>query len=243
MTHILVPSFDDEFYKNTALSLYDFYQGTRGNYETWFYWGTESSAGARQMGGQNCIFSDAHFNGVNPFSISAGNGLTISAAPLTGGPQVYSSGVITTQPSFSQTYGYFEAQLKLPVGAGLWPAFWMLSQADQANEELDVMENIGVSTTAYSSVRYHVGSGSGITQTVPVSDTSQWHTYGMLWDASNIYFYVDEVQVATQPNPGIHDQMYMIVNLQTGASGSWPGRYSGSGASMNVGYLRAYSLK
>ena len=45
------------------------------------------------------------------------------------------------------TYGRFEMRAKLPVGQGMWPAFWMLpsNSADgwAASGEIDIMETIG----------------------------------------------------------------------------------------------------
>src|SRR5713226_967240 len=38
----------------------------------------------------------------------------------------YTSARLKTQGLFQQTYGKFEARLKIPGGQGLWPAFWML---------------------------------------------------------------------------------------------------------------------
>ncbi|HSI08198.1 MAG TPA: glycoside hydrolase family 16 protein [Rariglobus sp.] len=45
-----------------------------------------------------------------------------------GGAQKFASGAFTSYDKFTQTYGYFEARLKMPKAraAGLWPAFWML---------------------------------------------------------------------------------------------------------------------
>ncbi len=45
-----------------------------------------------------------------------------------GPTQKFASGAFTSYDKFTQTYGYFEARLKMPKAraAGLWPAFWML---------------------------------------------------------------------------------------------------------------------
>lgn len=69
----------------------------------------------------------------------------------------YTSGRIDTHASFTFTYGKIEATMKMPEGAGAWPAFWMLSAnnpytaAGRWNEagfyakdgELDVVEWYG----------------------------------------------------------------------------------------------------
>jgi beta-glucanase (GH16 family) len=38
----------------------------------------------------------------------------------------YTSARLKTQGLFQQTYGRFEARIKIPYGQGLWPAFWLL---------------------------------------------------------------------------------------------------------------------
>src|SRR5437660_7225047 len=38
----------------------------------------------------------------------------------------YTSARLLTSARFVQSYGRFEARIKLPVGQGIWPAFWML---------------------------------------------------------------------------------------------------------------------
>ncbi len=45
-----------------------------------------------------------------------------------GASQQIASGAFTSFDKFTQTYGYFEARIKMPIspGPGLWPAFWML---------------------------------------------------------------------------------------------------------------------
>ncbi len=53
-----------------------------------------------------------------------------------------------TKGLFSQTYGRFEARIKIPKGQGMWPAFWMLGSDIDTNPwpacgEIDIMENIG----------------------------------------------------------------------------------------------------
>jgi len=60
----------------------------------------------------------------------------------------YTSARLKTFGKFSQTYGRFEARIKIPYGQGMWPAFWMLGDdIDKvgwpACGEIDIMENIG----------------------------------------------------------------------------------------------------
>ncbi len=60
----------------------------------------------------------------------------------------YTSGRINTRGLFAQARGRFEARLKLPVGRGLWPAFWLLGDDLEtvgwpACGEIDIMEYRG----------------------------------------------------------------------------------------------------
>lgn len=55
----------------------------------------------------------------------------------------YESGMIRSKKTFK--YGYFEARLKCPKGLGVWPAFWLNSDADENGKtawppEVDFLE-------------------------------------------------------------------------------------------------------
>ena len=54
-----------------------------------------------------------------------------------GKEQQFASGAFTSVDKFTQTYGYFEARIKMPKarGAGVWPAFWMLPDRGKAAGE------------------------------------------------------------------------------------------------------------
>ncbi|HYF61822.1 MAG TPA: glycoside hydrolase family 16 protein, partial [Herpetosiphonaceae bacterium] len=64
------------------------------------------------------------------------------------GPCQYTSARLITAGKFSQTYGRFEARMRMPVGQGIWPAFWMLgndlgSAGWPTAGEIDIMEFLG----------------------------------------------------------------------------------------------------
>src|ERR1700712_327113 len=70
-------------------------------------------------------------SGANPFSVTNGvldiAGTATSAATYAAENYMpYTSGVLTTYRSFSQTYGYFEMRAQLPSGQGVQPAFWLI---------------------------------------------------------------------------------------------------------------------
>ncbi len=88
----------------------------------------------------------------------------------------YTSGRIETKGLFAQAYGRIEARMKLPVGKGIWPAFWLLGDADPkvkwpAMGEIDIMEAIGDPHTIYSTLHGPGYSGSdGISKKFPLPD-------------------------------------------------------------------------
>jgi beta-glucanase (GH16 family) len=199
--------------------------------------------------------------GGDPFSIVNG-ALVISATyvgagntPAGGGATgpSYTSGQITTEGSFGQQYGYFEMRAKLPQGAGMWPAFWMLDNNSYLgggwDPELDIMEAFGSKAAdgeggpTQSHWAIHTPSHSpGGWATLPNGGNAYngYHTYGVLWTPQIIAFYIDGIQIGQTATPSdFTEQMYMIVNLAVG--GSWPGNAAGENAKMSIDYLRAYS--
>ena len=61
----------------------------------------------------------------------------------------YTSTRMTTKGKREFKYGYFESRAKLPIGKGIWPAFWMLPADDKyggwpRSGEIDIMGRLGV---------------------------------------------------------------------------------------------------
>ena len=151
----------------------------------------------------------------------------------------YTSGLITTQPSFSQTYGYFEIRAKLPRGKGVWPAFWLLPADLSWPPEIDVMESIGDPTEFYTTAHSNLDK-TPATKTAISPDI--FHTFAVIWDARNLVWYVDGREVKRQATPAdMHKPMYMLANVAIG--GDWPGAPDASTrfpARMSIDYIRAY---
>lgn len=194
-----------------------------------------------------------------PFSVSDGV-LQIKAAPSeqqvqtgAGAWAKYTSGLITTQYSFTQTYGYFEMRAKFPVGAGLWPAFWLLPADKSWPPEVDVVEAFGAPNAKgeggthfihYASHAPGKGTSCGEWYDTGVDLTGDFHTYGVDFESTGITYYFDGVAYATcPPNPAGGKPFYMLVNLAVGGPGSWPGVPNASTswpAYISVDYVRAY---
>lgn len=216
------------------------------------YWMEEWSPGHnRYLNDEAQLYMDKDYAagsdralGVDPFSIDNGV-LSITAAPASDAvkPHLfgkeYTSGVITTDGSFSQQYGYFEIRAALPEGQGMWPAFWLLPTDHSWPPEIDVLEQLGrdpdtVYTTAISD-----GSWSQARTRV---DTSEMHTYGVNWGKDKLTWYIDGTEVSSIPTPAdMHKEMYALLNLAVG--GQWGGAPDATtrADSFDIDYIRVYA--
>jgi beta-glucanase (GH16 family) len=245
-------TFDDEF---NSLSLNTGTPATAGNvWKTTFYGGDRTLPRNQELE----VYVDPDYKGtsttalgLNPFSDQNGI-LSISARPATAaalpylGGYAYTSGLLTTQSSFSQTYGYFEVRAQVPKGQGLWPGFWLLSADGIWPPEIDVLEQIGSGNTYNSNGIFSTVAGATVVHgTFLGTDLSQgFHTYGMAWTPQTITFYVDGQQTFQTATPAdMNKPMYMLLNLAVG--GTWPGSPDGttnwSTADYKIDYVRAYS--
>lgn len=229
-------------------------------WNTKYWWGgrTLASNGEMQYFADRSTAVVQQVPSVDPFTISADPGeagdgiLTITARPspdlgLTDGLP-YVSGLINTHGTFSQTYGYFEISAQVPSGQGLWPAFWLLPQSGNWPPEIDVLELLGHDATTY-----YVGShwtdpyGGHAYRTQGVAtgtDLSQgFHTYGTLWTADTIAFYLDGTEVYSMPTPGgMNEPMYLLAGLAVG--GNWPGAPDSTTpfpAEFQIDYMRVWA--
>jgi beta-glucanase (GH16 family) len=183
---------------------------------------------------------------------------------------VWTSARITTRGLKNFQYGRIEARMKLPVGAGLWPAFWMIGTNFDAvgwpaAGSVDLVEDVSLSPGSNgrgpSMIRSTLHGpnyfkGSGLWHDVILSngarvDESSFHTYGIIWSPGMIQFYVDDpaniffVEDASEiPNGGewVFDHpFYIFINLAVG--GYWPGdpdATTPNPADMLVDYVRVY---
>ena len=200
------------------------------------YWGGDGSDFKRKTtaNGEQQIYVDPRYGGrsttplgLDPFKVRDGV-LSIVArrTPAELKPVLfnneYTSGILTTQGTFSQKYGYFEIRAKIPIGRGVWPAFWMLADDGGWPPEVDVMEGRGerpgdlVMTTHWRIPTGRIES-CGFDFALPDAAT-EFHDYGVLWMQDRIIYYIDRKPVSDIKVPiGFNDPMYMIVNLAMGS--------------------------
>ncbi|CAN5580882.1 hypothetical protein BH10PSE5_BH10PSE5_22060 [soil metagenome] len=256
----LKPAFGEDFNK---LSLYDPATG-QGVWKTNFCFGTQRDGDPTSFSshslndGEKMIYVDTNFAGsgkvdlgINPFSVDNGV-MTITAQATPADCQSalwdfqYTSGLLTTQTSFSQVYGYFEIRADLPEGKGMWPAFWLTPTDGTWPPELDVFEQVG-SDTVYQTSHSEIG-GHNVEQSNGVylpNLTTGFHTFSVLWTAEKLTWYVDGDATFSAATPAdMHKPMFMLVNL--GIGGYFPGDPDATTpwpAQLSVDYIRAYSLE
>jgi beta-glucanase (GH16 family) len=188
---------------------------------------------------------------INPFSLRDG-ALRITAirtppALRTLVDRRYLSGMVCTDQSFAQRYGYFEMRARLPGGRGLWPAFWLVAKTQREHLEVDVMEAVGWDTAhVYQSTHLKPSRGTGIHVRVGSEGfdyTATTHSYGVEWTPEDIVFYVDGRESVRADGRPMRDSppMYMIANLAVG--GDWAGTPDSNTqfpAVMRIDHIRAY---
>jgi beta-glucanase (GH16 family) len=217
------------------------------------YWGGDGSDFKRKTSwnGEQQIYVDPRYGGrasiplgLDPFRVRDGILSIVASRTPPALKSVlfnneYVSGILTTQSKFSQKYGYFEIRSKIPIGTGVWPAFWMLADDGGWPPEIDVMEGRGqrpgdlVMTTHWRIPATGRVERCGFDFDLPNTAT-EFHNYGVLWLRDRIIYYIDRQPMSEIKVPvGFHDPMYMIVNLAMGAK-SFEGVGFVDGESPNV---------
>ncbi len=174
-------------------------------------------------------------------------------------PRSYTSARIKTHGLFSQAYGRFEARVQLPLGKGIWPAFWMLgNDIDTVGwpkcGEIDIFENIGEARISHSTLHGPGYSGAKAISakyalTFGKRVNTAFHLYALEWAPNDIKFFLDDRLVVERTPadlpPGtkwVYDHpFFVLLNLAVG--GDWPGNPNGTTVfpqRMLVDYVRVY---
>ncbi len=183
------------------------------------------------------------------------------------GVKKYTSGMIISQIPEQVKYGYIEARIKLPYGAGYWPAFWTWVGTPDY-EEIDIFEmtpgaidvctqstfhnqNVMTSNMHYCdgclpdsffcTSKYLVSS---------INDYTQWHKYAIEWSPSKIIWYIDDYPYRTEMNDNKFDYTNIILNfaLNNHNDAAFPSGFNyggltyGQTAQMLVDYVKYYKL-
>ena len=173
----------------------------------------------------------------------------------------YTSGRINTRYKFSRTRGRFEARIKLPIGQGIWPAFWLLgSNIGPVGwpdcGEIDIMEYLGHDPNrVYGTLHgpgYSGGSAVGGSYTLQEGGFNEdFHVFAIEWRSDSITWEVDGVPYQTK-TPGdlppgapwvFNHDFFIILNVAVG--GYWPGPPDGTTVfpqTMLVDYVRVYGI-
>ncbi|MDO5975385.1 glycoside hydrolase family 16 protein [Flavivirga jejuensis] len=214
---VMADEFDTEGAPNSAIWGYDIGTGDNGwgNNELQYY--TDRSENVTVQNGVLIITAkEEAFNGAS-----------------------YTSARLLTKGKFEQTYGRFEARMRLPYGKGLWPAFWLLGDDSNGTEvwpqigEIDIMEYVGDEPTIMFGTVHGPGYSGGESIGKPYQlendrfDTG-FHVFGVEWGPNYINYYVDDVlynQITPDDVPGEwvfnRGPFYIILNLAVG--GALPG--------------------
>jgi beta-glucanase (GH16 family) len=158
-------------------------------------------------------------------------------------------------------YGRFEMRAKMPVGKGLWSAFWMLSTNREyggwaASGELDIVEYLGsdpdeIFGTIHYGGEWPNNTFSGTPYKLPEGSFAQdFHVFAIEWEEGEIRWYVDDILYGTKtewfssaaPFPAPFDKkMHLLLNLAVG--GDLPGAPDANTqfpAEYVIDYVRVY---
>jgi beta-glucanase (GH16 family) len=178
------------------------------------------------------------------------------------GPCEYTSARLLTKDRFEVAYGRVEARIKVPEGAGLWPAFWMLgTDIDEVDwpqtGEIDIMEYVGrVPNEIFGTLHgpgYSGGQSYGQSYNLGEPVANEFHTYAVEWQPDQITWFIDGMPyfTATPNDPFMQGKQwvfnhpfFILLNMAVGGNFGGPvGPDTTFPQSMLVDYVRLYQAK
>jgi beta-glucanase (GH16 family) len=157
---------------------------------------------------------------------------TAKAEECGGVIEPYASGIVTTDGTFSFTYGYTKARIWLPGSGSVaaWPGFWADGQNWPTDGEIDVLEGLGGQACAH----FHNPAG-GPGACARGTFTGGWHTFAADWQPGSITYYYDGTEIWRTTSGVTSAPMYLILNLAVSGSPS-----NTAPATMRVDYVRVW---
>lgn len=179
-----------------------------------------------------------------------------------GGNVAFSTGMISTEKSFHQRYGYFEVKAKMHSQVGPHSAFWLLAHSVGAvnarpnpsvfGAEIDVFEyhqaegidNIYM-TLHWNGYNFTDGSHQSVGKKFQVPGISSgFHLFALEWTPSEYVFYVDGVEMARTSIALSHIPQFLLLSIEVNGFGG--DRYrmiDNTPDFLEVDYIKVYELK
>ena len=173
----------------------------------------------------------------------------------------YTSARLITRGLVEVSQGRVEARLKMPVGSGMWPAFWMLGASFPETSwpacgEIDVVEYRGQEPGIANAALHGPGysGGQAIDDSTAVAGgglNRDFHIFAVEWSADEIVWLVDEYpyhRVTRESLPPlttwVFDQpFFLLLNLAVGGSYVGPvGADTVFPQAFVADYVRAYEV-
>lgn len=179
----------------------------------------------------------------------------------------YISGQVEGFGKWAQSYGYFEARVKLPTTRGFWPAFWLMPDrnvngpTDQQSiwnrnstkwggMEFDILEHLSEWGPGRHNVAVHWdGYGElhkawGDTQVYYGPTPDGWHAFGMLWEPGKLTWYIDGQKKAEWVNERVGQvPCHMLLSLQLGGWATKDIDMSKINETFDIDYVRVWQRK
>ena len=194
-----------------------------------------------------------------PNSALDGRGnLAVTARRDESGRGAYTSARLITRGAVEVRYGRLEARVRVPRGAGLWPAFWALG-ADigeagwPACGEIDVMEHVGRQPRrVYGAIHgpgYSGDAGLARTHHLTTDVAEDFHVFAVEWAPAELVWSVDRLDYHRATPADVAPRawafghpFYLLLNLAVGGGlGGEVADETAFPAQMLVDYVRVYA--
>jgi beta-glucanase (GH16 family) len=173
------------------------------------------------------------------------------------GPCEYTSARLISWHKAEFAYGRIESRIKVPQGAGLWPAFWSLgTDIDVVSwpqtGEIDFMEFVGrLPNEIFGTIHgpgYAGGQSFGGIYDFGRPVYTDYHTFVVEWEPNRIVWYVDGIKyheadpADVAPNQWVfNDPVFLLLNVAIGGNfGGAVGADTTFPQAMKVDYVRVY---
>jgi len=175
---------------------------------------------------------------------------------------VFQNRALNTEGKFSQRYGWFEMEAKLPAGPGLWPSFWLYGVYGTTRPEIDIMESFAgidewwgdpnpidygaaVWVSDINGGPNRLGSARPFHSGITMDYSAAFHKFGAKWEPDGITFYVDGKPFGGKVQTGaLNQELFIIVAMGTGDPNNVhaPTSRTPTNSAFEINYVRVWEL-